>query len=112
MSAERDRMTFGALLDALLGESNLTCAALGEALRDKPASKADVWKWTKGAMPPPRRVPAILDALGCSSEDRVRLLRAYCRETSALPVGDLSTEEIRQVADASERLRAGLPASS
>ena len=105
MSAERDRMSFGALLDALLGDANLTCAAFGEALHDKPASKADVWKWTRGAMPPPKRIPAILDALGCSPEDRVRLLRAYCRETSALPVGDLSADEIRQVADTSERLR-------
>ena len=102
MSAERDRMTFGTLLEALLGETNLTLAACGARCA---ASKADVWRWTRGTMPPPRRVLAILDALECSPENRARLLRAYCRETSALPVGDLSAEGIREAVDASERLR-------
>lgn len=102
MSAERERMRFGALLDDLLGRAGMTQAGLARAVGVKPPA---VWKWLGGQAPMAAFMPAILDALQASPEDRRLLQAAYARETSSLPTGDLSPAKLRVIVDALETIR-------
>lgn len=108
MSAERDRMTFGALLEVLLGEANMTRAALGRQLGG--IGRSSVQKWIEGEsgrkiLPEPVRVSKICDLTRCSDDDRIRLFAAYARETGALPVAHLSPSKIKSAARSVEALR-------
>ena len=91
------RKTFAVLLDEAMARANLTRAALAEKIvspkTGKPVTRQAVGLWIRGGdepeHPSPELMGRLLVAVGGLPDERDVLLRAYARETGALPAASV-----------------------